>query len=165
MTSKEALKNRIQTLRVNHKIGSRDIANQEILDIALFLENYVLKDLERLEELEISNKEIEELYLTENKHWCETIDSLRKENEKLKNENQILKMSVKDTYDTGQEITYELEQQNEKLKKALDVFAKHLQIEWGLQESWLQFRNGDDQSDDLEPEEHKLLKEVSENKL
>lgn len=56
-------------------------------------------------------------------------------------------------------------EENEKLKKALDVFVKHLQIEWGLQESWLQFRNGDDQSDDLEPEEHKLLKEVSENKL
>lgn len=56
-------------------------------------------------------------------------------------------------------------EENEKLKKALDVFVKHLQIEWGLQESWLQFRNGDDQSDDLETEEHKLLKEVSENKL
>lgn len=29
-------------------------------------------------------KEIEELYLNENKHWCETIDNLRTKNEKLK---------------------------------------------------------------------------------
>ena len=38
-----------------------------------------------------SNKEIEELYLNENKHWCETIDSLRKENEKLKKAIEIIK--------------------------------------------------------------------------
>lgn len=36
------------------------------------------------QELRKSNKEIEELYLKENKHWCEDTDRLRKENEKLK---------------------------------------------------------------------------------
>lgn len=52
--------------------------------------NIIKKDLERKEELEkenlewkANNKEIEELYLNENKHWCETTDSLRKENQKL----------------------------------------------------------------------------------
>lgn len=54
----------------------------------------ILKDLERLEALEKENKEIEELYLNENKHWCETIDSLRKENEKLKKAIEILKRRV-----------------------------------------------------------------------
>lgn len=65
----------------------------------LFLK--IKHDLERLEtleqenkELKICNKEIEELYLNENKHWCETIDSLRKENEKLKMAIEILKDHV-----------------------------------------------------------------------
>lgn len=39
---REALDNRIQKLKINHKIGSRDIANKEILDIASFLENHIL---------------------------------------------------------------------------------------------------------------------------
>ena len=54
-----------------------------------------LERLEQLEkenqELKKSNKEIEELYLNENKHWCETIDSLRKENTKLKLAIDVLK--------------------------------------------------------------------------
>lgn len=54
----------------------------------------ILQDLERLEALEKENKEIEELYLNENKHWCETIDSLRKENEKLKKAFQILTQRI-----------------------------------------------------------------------
>lgn len=43
------------------------------------------------QELRKSNNEIEELYLKENKHWCEDTDRLRKENEKLLKENQKLK--------------------------------------------------------------------------
>lgn len=38
---------------------------------------------DRLEELKKNNKEIEELYLNENKHWCETIDNLKKHNGRL----------------------------------------------------------------------------------
>ena len=53
-----------------------------------------------------------------------------------------------------------LEQENEKLKKALCVFSTHLQIERGLQEEWLQFKNGEDQSDYLTQQEYELLKEV-----
>ena len=46
---------------------------------------------EENQELKMSNKEIEELYLNENKHWCETIDNLRTKNEKLKKVIEILK--------------------------------------------------------------------------
>ena len=62
MTSLEALKNRISKLRVNHKIGNRDIANKEILDIAEFLDRWVVKDLERLEKLEQENQELKEYF-------------------------------------------------------------------------------------------------------
>ena len=53
----------------------------------------------------------------------------------------------------------------ERLKKALHVFSTHLQIERGLQEEWLQFINGEDQSDDLTREEYELLKDVLGNKI
>ena len=78
MTSKEALE--------NLKIYLPAIYSE----VAKCL-NIIKQDLERKEELEKenqelkkSNKEIERLYLNENKHWCETIDNLRKENKELK---------------------------------------------------------------------------------
>ena len=58
MTSKglemlEILKQRNDTLKINHKIGSRDIANQEIKEITQCFDNYVIpvieKDFEVLE--------------------------------------------------------------------------------------------------------------------
>ena len=49
----EILKQRNDTLKINHKIGSRDIANQEIKEITQCFDNYVIpvieKDLEVLE--------------------------------------------------------------------------------------------------------------------
>ena len=67
MTSKglemlEILKQRNDTLKINHKIGSRDIANQEIKEITQCFDNYVIpvieKDLERLEQLEDLEEEL-----------------------------------------------------------------------------------------------------------
>lgn len=58
--------------------------------------------------------------------------ALEQENEKLKNENQILNQSVKDTYDTSQEIINEIKQVyqkyiEEKEKKGNICFAN---IKW-----------------------------------
>lgn len=67
MTSKglemlEILKQRNDTLKINHKIGSRDIANQEIKEITQCFDNYVIpvieKDLDRLEQLEDIEEEL-----------------------------------------------------------------------------------------------------------
>ena len=46
--------------------------------------------------------------------------------EELEKENQILKQSVKDTYDTSQEIIADLKDEKQKLKKALDKACKTL---------------------------------------
>ena len=62
MTSKglemlEILKQRNDTLKINHKIGSRDIANQEIKEITQCFDNYVIPVIEKdLEILEILKK-------------------------------------------------------------------------------------------------------------
>lgn len=94
MTSKglemlEILKQRNDTLKINHKIGSRDIANQEIKEITQCFDNYVIpvieKELKVLEQLEILKKYyppfkkfLEEMFekcynedLTKIKEWLE----------------------------------------------------------------------------------------------
>ena len=94
------------------------------------------------------------------------IVKLRKELEKNKGDFYEHPIVIK--YGQAMQIESEclaLEQENEKLKKALGVFATHLQIELGFYEKWLQFRNGEDQSDDLTNEEYKLLKDVLGNKI
>lgn len=55
----EILKNRVSKLHINHKIGNKDIAKLEILDIAKAIENHVipifeqaLNELERLKKIE-----------------------------------------------------------------------------------------------------------------
>ena len=59
MTSKglemlEIIKQRNDTLKINHKIGSRDIANQEIKEITQCFDNYVIPVIEKeLKALEI----------------------------------------------------------------------------------------------------------------
>lgn len=63
-----------------------DKENKELAE-AIQLSNEYIAKVERIKvdlinvnkALKKSNKEIEELYLNENKHWCETIDSSRKE--------------------------------------------------------------------------------------
>ena len=58
----EYLKNRIITLSLNHKIGSRDIAKQEVKEIVMGIKTHVIptleKSLERLKKVE----ELLELY-------------------------------------------------------------------------------------------------------
>lgn len=62
MTSKglemlEILKQRNGNLKINHKIGSRDIANQEIKEITQCFDNYVIPVIEKeLKVLEILKK-------------------------------------------------------------------------------------------------------------
>lgn len=49
MTPKEALeylKNRVTTLSLNHKIGSRDIAKAEVKDIVMGIESHVIPTFE-----------------------------------------------------------------------------------------------------------------------
>ena len=63
----EILKQRNDTLKINHKIGSRDIANQEIKEITQCFDNYVIPVIEKdLEALEILKKY---LYY-DNKNHC-----------------------------------------------------------------------------------------------
>lgn len=62
----EILKQRNDTLKINHKIGSRDIANQEIKEITQCFDNYVIPVIEKdLEVLEILKKYI---YYSEKSH-------------------------------------------------------------------------------------------------
>lgn len=53
--------------------------------------------------------------------------ALYQENEKLKNENQILNQNVKDTYDSSQDIIYELQEEIKKLKLSIDEEIKNYQ--------------------------------------
>ena len=63
----EILKQRNGNLKINHKIGSRDIANQEIKEITQCFDNYVIPVIEKdLEALEILKKY---LYY-DNKNHC-----------------------------------------------------------------------------------------------
>ena len=71
MTSKglemlEILKQRNGNLKINHKIGSRDIANQEIKEITQCFDNYVIpvieKELKALEIIKTKNVDISMLY-------------------------------------------------------------------------------------------------------
>lgn len=87
----------------------------------------IKQDLERLEVLEIENKalrenvkEIEDLYLKENKHWCETIDSLRKENQELKEKLEGIPLEY-DGYLYFTQSISNVVKENEKLKKAIEI--------------------------------------------
>lgn len=73
-----------------------------------------------LDTLVDENKELKRL----NKNLKNSKIHLRTFNRKLKQENEILKMNVKDTYDTGQDIIGELTQENEKLKKFVLHFKR-----------------------------------------
>ena len=62
----EILKQRNGNLKINHKIGSRDIANQEIKEITQCFDNYVIpvieKELKALEVIKTKNVDISMLY-------------------------------------------------------------------------------------------------------
>ena len=58
----EILKNRITTLSLNHKIGSRDIAKQEVKEIVMCIETHVIPTLEKALERAKKVEELLELY-------------------------------------------------------------------------------------------------------
>ena len=96
----EILKNRITTLSLNHKIGSRDIAKQEVKEIVMSIETHVIptldKALERTKKVEVLlelYREYHELVLftpglvDKSKRVCDIsieIKQLEKELEELK---------------------------------------------------------------------------------
>lgn len=57
--------------------------------------------------------------LEDNDELLKRIEMLEQENEQLKEKNKILEMNVNNTYETGQEIIYELEQEIKNLKKII----------------------------------------------
>ena len=106
-------------------------ARSDFTEWVIEIYNTIKQDLNCLEELkQVWNKE----------EWCKgiplSVDSLKslfnynkelfEENLKLDKENLILKQSVKDTYDTSQEIIADLKEKNQKLEKALDKACKKL---------------------------------------
>lgn len=65
MTAKEALdvlKNRTAALSLNHKIGSRDIAKQEIKEIVMSIKTYVIPALEKAIERAKKGEELMLIY-------------------------------------------------------------------------------------------------------
>ena len=117
MTSKEALE-KIEQYITNEK-GR----------LCFFIKLYcgtIKQDLERLEAINNvwhKNEPMESVDINAN-HLKELYNYINK----LQQENQILKQSVKDTYDTGQEIISELTQENEKLKKVIEILKKIVSI-------------------------------------
>lgn len=80
----------------------------------------IKQDLERLEQLEKENLELkQDIVSFEDYSYdldCEK-EQLEKENQELKDKIQILEQSVKDTYDTSQEIIADLKKENQELKE------------------------------------------------
>ena len=90
MTPKEALeilKNRITTLSLNHKIGSRDIAKQEVKEIVMCIETHVIPTLEKALERAKKVEELLELYRSKDMHMEDyyTYGSLRGSQKALDN--------------------------------------------------------------------------------
>lgn len=136
MTSKEALE-RILKLIASGELP-KDLYNKYLSDTPIgFMSFEKLKEYFNLERLEV-----------------------------LEKENEILKMSVKDTYDTGQEIIGELTQENEKLKKAIEIF-KHFKTEFEEGNGYVAlYEYGAlciDSTIDLTNEEYELISEVLES--
>lgn len=89
MTHKEALeylKNRVSTLALNHKIGSRDIAKLEVKEIVRGIETYVIPTLEKaLEQQEQFVKDVARFLELMEKPFTNHLDEIeyRKLKEKL----------------------------------------------------------------------------------
>ena len=66
----EILKNRITTLSLNHKIGSRDIAKQEVKEIVMCIETHVIPTLEKALERAKKEHELLELYRKHINNLC-----------------------------------------------------------------------------------------------
>lgn len=82
--------------------------------------NTIKQDLERLEELEKENEDLKvfvDAYANARDELLIRNEQLEKENLELKDKIQVLEQSVKDTYDTSQEIIAELKEEKEKWRK------------------------------------------------
>lgn len=78
--------------------------------------NEVWHKYEPTESVDINAEHLQELY--------EYIIYANKENEKLKNENKILSQNVKDTYDSSQDIIYELQEEIKNYQEMAKLYAK-----------------------------------------
>ena len=83
----EILKNRITTLSLNHKIGSRDIAKQEVKEIVMCIETHVIPTLEKALERAKKVEELLEVYRSKDMHMEDyyTFGSLRGSQKALDN--------------------------------------------------------------------------------
>ena len=83
----EILKNRITTLSLNHKIGSRDIAKQEVKEIVMCIKTHVIPTLEKALERAKKVEELLELYHSKDMHMEDyyTYGSLRGSQKALDN--------------------------------------------------------------------------------
>jgi protein-tyrosine phosphatase len=107
--------------------------------------------------MDLNYKEKYLMYKQQCEEQVEYILQLQARLEVLENENQILNQSVKDTYDTSQEIIYELKQENEKLKKAIEILKDKFAFK--LKNNKLEFLYNY-QYFELTKQEYELLKEV-----
>ena len=74
----EILKQRNGNLKINHKIGSRDIANQEIKEITQCFDNYVIPVIEKeLKALEIIKTKNVDIFFLINS--CDEVDKYNEE--------------------------------------------------------------------------------------
>jgi hypothetical protein len=134
MTSKEALEELREDLEDN------DFDKKYIKRIY----NTIKQDLERLEVLEKDNKRLKDF-------WLETTNKLvtvETENEQLKDSIKIKQKQVNKCIDT-------LTQENEKLKKAIEILKDYTFIEFDDVDIYLKSSNCP-----LSYQEYKLLKEV-----
>lgn len=153
------------------------------------VEFHIVKEaLDHLEQLEKENQEIEKLYLNENKHWCETIDSLRKENQELKEkiskfEKPILYMCRDRQSRELQRLRllelankfnvpillndFETVKELEKLKKAIEILKEKLKLSLSEYKTIKTINAvlpiGNNEMNRLTQQEYDLLKEVLEN--
>ena len=83
----EILKNRITTLSLNHKIGSRDIAKQEVKEIVMGIKTHVIPTLEKTLERAKKVDELLRLYRSKDMHMEDyyTYGSLRGSQKALDN--------------------------------------------------------------------------------
>ncbi len=83
----EILKNRITTLSLNHKIGSRDIAKQEVKEIVIGIKTHVIPTLDKALERAKKVEELLEVYRSKDMHMEDyyTYGSLRGSQKALDN--------------------------------------------------------------------------------
>lgn len=120
MTSKEKL-DKLLDLQTSLGLNSPSCLCQSPLYKEIYKD--LIQQLERLETLELEN-----IYYKSELAGCPNC-SKTQEIEKLKNENQILNQNVKDTYDSSQDIIFELQEEIGKLKKFVEILKYYFFID------------------------------------